>query len=124
MNEIDVQSVINALKPLRIGVITEEYDLQTAIAAALDVANIQYIRECKLGPRNRVDFFIDGIVIEVKKSKPNSRHVIEQLERYASFKQVTAIILVIEKNLDIPKTINGKPCVSFGLNKQWGIALP
>jgi hypothetical protein len=49
--------------------------------------------------------------------------VINQLERYAAFAEVQAIILVVERNLHLPASINGKPCASFGLHKQWGIAL-
>lgn len=125
MSDVDmiVQRIISALKTLRVGVITEEFDLQSTIASVLDDYEIHYSREYKLGPRNRADFFIDGVVIEVKKGKPYTRQVTEQLERYAAFPEVYAIILVVEKNLDIPKYLNKKPCISFGLNKQWGIAL-
>ncbi|WP_024834132.1 hypothetical protein [Ruminiclostridium josui] len=120
MNEI-----IDALKTLRINPINEEYDLQAEIEKLLISAGIAHERECWLGPRNRVDFLTlkRGIAIEVKKGKPNKAQVISQLQRYAKFDRVKGIILVVEKNLDVPKEINGKPCVSLGLNKLWGIAL-
>lgn len=116
--------VLKALSNLRINPITEEFDLQNKIAATLASAGISFIREYQLGPKNRVDFLTgDGIAIEVKKGKPNKRQVNKQLERYTAFEEVEGIILVVEKNLDTPKEINGKPCISFGLNKLWGIAL-
>jgi predicted AAA+ superfamily ATPase len=120
-----MQELINILKTLRINPINEEYDLQAEIEKLLIDAEIHYERECKLGPRNRVDFltFKNEIAIEVKKGKPNKSQIIRQLQRYAEFDRVKGIILVIEKNMDVPKVISGKPCVSLGLNKLWGIAL-
>ncbi|HEX2925065.1 MAG TPA: hypothetical protein VHP38_02205 [Ruminiclostridium sp.] len=120
MNEI-----IDILKTLRVNPINEEYDLQKEIEKLLINAGVHYEKECWLGPRNRVDFltFSDGIAIEVKKGKPNKAQVISQLRRYAEFNRVKGIILVVEKNLDVPKELNGKPCISIGLNKLWGIAL-
>lgn len=120
-----MQQIIDILKTLRINPINEEYDLQDEIEKLLINAEIHYERECWLGPRNRVDFltFKDGIAIEVKKGKPNKSQVISQLERYTRFDKVKGIILVVEKNMDAPKELNGKPCVSLGLNKLWGIAL-
>lgn len=119
-----MQEILKALSNLRVNPVDEEYELQIEIATQLCLAGINFHREYKLGPRNRVDFITyDGIVIEVKKGKPAKYQVIDQLIRYASFIKVKGIILVVEKNLDIPREINGKPCVSFGLNKLWGIAL-
>lgn len=120
-----MQQIIDVLKTLRINPVNEEYDLQAEIEKLLIDAEIHYERECKLGPRNRVDFltFKDGIAVEVKKGKPNKSQVINQLCRYAEFDRVKGIILVVEKNMDVPKEINKKPCVSLGLNKLWGIAL-
>jgi hypothetical protein len=63
-----------------------------------------------------------GVGIEAKKGKPNERQVLRQLQRYAGFKQVTGLILVIERYMDLPEEINGKPVRSIGLNKLWGIA--
>jgi len=120
-----MQKIIEALSSLRINPVNEEFDLQKEIAFVLEKSGINFESECYLGSRNRVDFltFKDNIAIEVKKGKPNKATVIAQLQRYAAFPRVKGIILVVEKNLDIPKMINGKPCVSFGLNKLWGIAL-
>lgn len=124
-----MEKIIQALSKLRINPVNEEYDLQAEIAKALRDAHISYSKEYKLGKRNRVDFLTGsafdsaGVVIEVKKGKPNKAQVIGQLKRYAGFYEVKGIVLVVEKNLDIPREINGKPCISFGLNKLWGIAL-
>lgn len=117
-------SIVEILSKLRINVVDEEYELQKDIDQLLTVAGIDFKKEYVLGPRNRVDFLtMDGIAIEVKKGKPNKQRVIQQLERYTKFEEVTAVILVVETSLYIPKELNGKPCLSFGLNKLWGIAL-
>ncbi|MHB1420744.1 MAG: hypothetical protein ACYCX4_14385 [Bacillota bacterium] len=119
-----MQRIINALSQLRIPVVLEEYDLQKMVAEELSKAQIGFDKEYRLGPRNRIDFLTDdGIGIEIKKGKPNKTQVTKQLKRYAASKEIKAIICVVERNLDLPKTIQGKRCMSFGLNKQWGIAL-
>jgi hypothetical protein len=121
---LSIEIIISALKELRVNAVFEEYELQDEIAKILKSHNISFIKEHKLGPRNRIDFFIDkGIGIEIKKGKPNRTKVIKQLERYASFNEISALILVIERSMDIPRYINNKPCLSIGLNKQWGIAI-
>lgn len=48
--------------------------------------------------------------------------MLKQLERYSQFDSVTGLILVIERYMDLPKKINGKPVRSIGLRKLWGIA--
>lgn len=121
---VPVNKIITALSDMRINIIRDEFELQAIISNCLDHANIPYSREYKLAPRNRIDFMVvGGTGIEVKKGKPYSRQVINQLERYTIFPEIKAIILVVERNLDIPRVINGKMCYSFGLNKLWGIAL-
>lgn len=122
MKEID--DVLNALKTIRIGVVAEEFEIHRAIAAALNKAGIAYQHEHKLGPRCRIDFLTaSGIGIEVKKGKPYSVAVEQQLKRYARFDAVKGIILVIERYQDVPAEVAGKPCRSLGLRKLWGIAL-
>ncbi|MTI83461.1 MAG: hypothetical protein FH756_06035 [Firmicutes bacterium] len=116
--------VMTAVAEIRVSVVSDEYRLQDIIAAKLDEYGIHYDKEYKLAPRSRIDFLAaGGIGIEVKKGKPYSRQVIDQLAKYTSFPEIKTVILVVERNLDIPKEINGKPCYSFGLNKLWGIAL-
>lgn len=121
---MEVQNVIKVLKKLRINGIYEEYEIQADISKILKEHGIRFIKEYKLGPRNRIDFLLDnGIGIEVKKGKPNRSNVIAQIQRYTKFNEIDCLILVIERSMDIPSEINSKPCFSIGLNKQWGIAV-
>lgn len=118
-----MEQVVSALKRIRCHVITDEYKLHNMIAQQLTAAGISFKHEVPLAPRNRIDFLTDdGIGIEAKKGKPNEQSVYKQLERYAGFDEVKGLILVIERYMDLPETINGKPVVSIGLRKLWGIS--
>lgn len=116
--------VCTAISSIRVAHIEMEYDLQAEVAMAFDQAGICYEKECRLGPRNRVDFFIDGIAVELKKGRPNRQKVIDQLHRYAGFGCVQAVILVLQNSMQVPLSrVSGKPCRVIGLQKLWGIAL-
>lgn len=122
--ECGLDRTLTALKQLRVNVVDDEYELQNKISAQLQEAGIGFKKEFYLGPRNRVDFMVDGgIAIEVKKGKPNKQQVVNQIIRYTRFEEVKAVVLIVETSLEIPGEINGKECISFGLNKLWGIAL-
>ncbi len=121
-----MERIIEALRSLRVGKILEEYDLQNQIAALLDGIGIAYQREYRLGKGSRADFLADGgVVIEVKKGKPNRTELVRQIDRYAAYEHITAVVIVVETSLRIPitQTANGKPCAVIGLQKLWGIAL-
>lgn len=83
---------------------------------------MSYRREYSLGPGRRIDFLVGAIGVEIKKGKPNPGSVIAQLTRYAESPEVGGLILVIERYMDLPGDIGGKPCISLGLRKQWGVA--
>ena len=117
--------IIDALKTLRVSAITSEAELHKEIMKAFFNHDIPYFHEYVLGPRCRVDFMVNGVVVEVKKGKPNRNQLEAQINRYAAFDIVDAVIIVVETSLFNPilQTENGKPCTVFGLQKQWGIAL-
>lgn len=118
-----MDNVVRAIKRIRCHVITDEYKLHKLISNELIGAGISFNHEVPLAPRNRIDFLtVDGIGIEAKKGKPNEQQVYKQLERYASIEEVKGLILVIERYMDLPETINGKPVISIGLRKLWGIS--
>ncbi|WP_196606551.1 hypothetical protein [Pectinatus frisingensis] len=125
-HEVTLDKMKNILESVRVSAVTEEIELQNIIAQILSDNSIPFAKEYRLGPRNRIDFFIPdiGIGIEVKKGKPHYRQVYQQLCRYCNFDNLTGIILVVERNLTgIPAEINNKPCVVIGLNRLWGIAI-
>lgn len=119
-----IQHVLKILSCIRINLVVDEYRLQEMIADLLQKAQIEYKKEYRLGQRNRIDFLVNGTIgIEIKKGKPDKAQVVKQLERYTSFDEVKAVILVVERNVNIPDEVNGKKCILFGLNRLWGVAL-
>lgn len=123
---VHMESVLQALRTIRIGKILDEYALQTQMARAFDEAGILYEKERKLGRGSRVDFLAaGGIAVEAKKGKPNRARLEQQISRYAEFDEVRAVVIVVETSLGVPikAARNGKPCAVMGLQKLWGIAL-
>ena len=120
-----MEQVIDALRTLRVGTTIAEYDLQNKIAEAFNAKGIAYVREYSLGSGSRVDFLADGVAVEVKKGKPNRARLVRQIEKYAAYDEVTAVVIVVESSLfnPIKETSIGKPCAVVGLQKLWGIAL-
>lgn len=102
-----------------------ESDLYPPIIRALTELRIDFEAEVKLGRGNRVDFLTsDGIAIEVKKGKPNSRQVTAQIKRYAVFPRVTGIIIVVERSIAWhPVRLADKPVRYIGLNRMRGPAI-
>lgn len=120
-----VSPVIEAMRNLHLHPQSLEVSIQDRIAESLTARGIEFQREYRLGPRNRVDFLCpDGIAIEVKKGKPGSSALTAQAERYAAFDAVSSIILVVERCVfDPPVEANGKPVYYIALSRNWGIAL-
>ncbi len=112
------------LSSLRIPLTESEYQLHDCIAAALCSGGFVIRHEEKLGPRCRIDFWVDGIGIEVKRGKPQKAALIRQCSRYLASDRLEALILVLDTSVSLPRELEGKPLITFGLNKLWGIALP
>jgi hypothetical protein len=119
-----IDKILLALGTLRIGISSDEFQIQSMVEQALLDQQISFEKEYQLAPRNRIDFFVDGgIGVEVKRGKPNKTQVTKQLQRYASFEEIKAIVLVVDRTVAIPNEINAKKCILFGLNRLWGVAL-
>lgn len=119
--EIDL--VAKALKELRVHVVKDEYLIHNEIKKILVKNNIGFNHEVNIGKYKRIDFLTtNGIGIEVKKGKPNYKQVYNQLNKYAQSDEIKALFLVIERYMDLPESVAGKPCFSIGTNKLWGIA--
>ena len=67
---------------------------------------------------------MDGIGIEIKRGKPQKAALLRQCSRYLENDQLEALILVLDASASLPRELHGKPLITFGLNKLWGIALP
>jgi len=108
------------LKVLRAAKISPSVEAQAQkdIAAALCAAAIPFEREASLGAGNRPDFLCDGYVIEVKVGGSKKNHY-RQVCRYAEFDEVKGVILATSRIINLPETINGKPCHVFSISMGW-----
>lgn len=122
--DIVVDKIVESLKRIRINPSPYEYDLQKIVADRFTRDGIPFVPEYVLGKNARIDFFVFGIGIEVKKGIPNRTNVLRQLERYAEYEEIKYLILVSERKIhEIPSTIGGKPCMCIILSRNWGVAL-
>jgi hypothetical protein len=105
----DVDQLIAVLRSKRFSCVDED-ELQRAVAAAFDEAGIAYQREVRLSARDRLDFLIGGIAIELK-VKTDGKELLRQVLRYAAHREVDAIVIAATTHrvLLLPETANGKP---------------
>jgi len=89
---------------------TSEVQLHAHIAAVLTDARFGFEQEVTMASRDRINFLIDGVGIEVK-IQGSYATVLAQLQRYAASPRVDALLLVttIATHLAMPVQIGGKP---------------
>ena len=118
-----MERIIEAISALRAPLQQGEYDLHRLVMDALDAASIPWEHEVKLAPRCRIDLMCGGVGMEIMRGKIEFARVKEQLRKYAACPQVEGLILVTEKTVPLPHTMNGKPVRLICLHRLWGIAL-
>lgn len=118
-----MERIVEAISALRAPLQQGEYDLHRLVMDALDAAALPWEHEVKLVPRCRIDLMCGNVGIEIKRGKVERARILEQLRKYADCGQVQGLILVTEKTMPVPHTINGKPVRLICLNRLWGIAL-
>lgn len=97
----------------------DEAGLHNLIALAFAGAGVPIRREVALSRRDRIDFLVGRVGLEVKvKGAPAG--VLRQLQRYAGSDQIGHLVLVttVARHLDMPATIGGKPLTVCPL--MWG----
>ncbi len=88
---------------------SNEDDLQTGIEKAFAESGVEYSREHRLSKASRVDFFVDGIAVEVK-VHASTASVLRQMHRYAEMDDVCGLLLVTPSlRLKLPPTLCDKP---------------
>ena len=95
---------------------SDEATLQCCIAGVLDAHSVEFEREHRLDARNRLDFLVGSVGIEVKIG--GSRNdLIRQLHRYAQFDAIGELLVVSSRMrlTSLPEALNGKPIVSLAL---------
>ncbi len=122
--QINLDQVMLAIKTIRAPFSLHEFDLHAQVAGALENAGISFIHEAPVAPRCRVDFLAGEIGIEIKRGKPRAHDLINQATRYLSSPRISALIILSEREANIPESVLGKPCLCLSFNKLWGLAVP
>ena len=116
--------VITALRSVRAPVAQSEPDLHALVASALTQAGLPFSHEAAVAPGCRVDFFVSGVGIEIKRARPNRQALLRQATRYLASPRVESLLLLCERDPGLPPFILGKPCAVLSLFALWGIAVP
>jgi len=95
-----------------------EKQTQAEIEKMLNAQGISNHREFALSKGSIIDFLIDGVGIEVK-LKASPKAIFQQLLRYCQFEEVKAIILITNKIIKLPPTMNKKPTHVINLGAAW-----
>lgn len=114
---MSVEEVYKLLSSQRFSLDSEK-STQDEIEKLLRSKGVRFFREYKLDIKNRPDFFIDGICIEVK-IKGSAKAIYRQCERYSVFENVKQIILITNRAMGFPTELNNKPCYVIKMSKQW-----
>ena len=118
-----IKCILSALYTVRISRRMDEEFIHHKIMDAFDKHRIEYVHEYRLISHKRFDFWLDGIILEVKKKKPSKITLLNQLNRYTKPDEVKAVIVVLEESMDLPKYLNDKPIFVVSLNANWGVAI-
>lgn len=122
--EEQMERVLDALRTIRCSASCTEAELHTQAASAFAMAGIDAQHEAQLGPGCRIDFLCGGVGVEIKKSRPERARLIAQLTRYAACGQVSALVVIAPRGVNLPRTIGGKKVSMVALERLWGISLP
>lgn len=99
-----------------------EAELCAAVDRALTDAGIPAQREVKIGPGCRIDRLVDGTIgIEVKAGR-TARIASEQVARYCLAGKLQAVVLVCERSILLPATVNAVPVFSYNVHHRGRIA--
>jgi hypothetical protein len=94
----------------------DETSLQEGMALALTQKNIAFEREVRLDAKNRPDFMIGSVAVEVK-IKGTFAEFLRQAHRYLALDEVSALIVVGTPKWmpAVPVTLLGKPVYTVRL---------
>jgi hypothetical protein len=115
---METKQIVELFKGKRLNLDTEVY-LQAEIQKLLITHSIEFIKEYELSKASRIDFLIgDDIGVEVK-IKGSPIKIYEQCVRYCSYDRISEFILVTNRSMGFPSSINGKPCYVVNLGLAW-----
>lgn len=101
---------------------TVEKKAQKQLEDYLRDSGFLFVREKRLSDSDIVDFLLtlDGFTIALElKSKAQRMRVFRQLERYAVYDNVDAVVLLTATAMQLPKFIEGKPAFVSSIGTGW-----
>jgi len=106
---IVVDAIVSAIRGARFSFATEA-ELQAGIARILAAAGIDAAREVVLSARDRIDFLVGNVGVEVKIDGSHSA-LLRQLDRYAGLPQIGALVVVCGSTRlgRLPAALRDKP---------------
>ena len=101
--------IVSAFSKLRFRFVHES-DLQRGISEVLGRSSWSWQSEVLLDRKNRLDFLVEGVCIEVKVDG-SLTSLTRQLFRYAAFEKIKAFVVVTTRSshLRLPCDVLGKP---------------
>jgi hypothetical protein len=109
--------IYNLLKRQRFQLHNEKA-LQSDIEQVLISNQIQHDREYRFSNESIIDFMVGGTGIEVKISS-SAKSVFRQIERYLAFDEIDSLLLVTNKIIVLPRTINNKSVLILNIGIAW-----
>ena len=108
--------ILAVLSAHRFNHVTED-DLQRGIAQILGKLDLDFTREVHLSPKDRIDFMVGEIGIEVK-DDGSLTALTRQIHRYLQFDSVESLLVVTTRSqhLRIPSQLSGKEVRVYYVN--------
>ena len=113
-----------ALRELRPPFALYEADLHQLVGAFLAEKGFDAVHEKTIARGCRIDFWVGGVGVEIKKGKPQPAVLLRQLARYAESPMISGLIVLSQRGVHVPAQVGGKPVDYLCLNSLWGVALP
>lgn len=117
----EMQSLLLWLSRQRLDA-TAEKKAQGQLEASLTENGYSFVREKRLSDTDIVDFFLnlDGCTIALElKAKAQRMRIFRQLERYAKYDNVDAVVLLTATAMQLPELIEGKPAFVSSMGAGW-----
>lgn len=115
---MDVAELVRALRKVRYRLGTERR-LQESVSENLQalVGENRFKAEAKIGPRERIDFLVNGGIGIECKLKCGRRDIYRQLTRYAGCESINSLILITNTAMGLPEAIDDVPLYYVSLGR-------
>lgn len=107
---VSLSALIRIIENMKI-MVSEESNLQDALARLFDALDLKFEREKTIAPGLRPDFMLSGGVVVEVKIKDSLSALTRQTHAYLGVNTVNAILVVSNKTrlMRLPKEMRGKP---------------